>query len=70
MQPQTAHKYFKYVTPHVGTVLGLLYETLDIVTALEKFRDKLKDYTVRKFDNVKYVIYVVTEMEDTMKCFE
>ena len=66
MLPQIAHKDFKYVTPQVGTVLGLLYETLDTGKAFEKFREKLKDYTERKFDNAKYVTYVVTEMEDPM----
>ena len=48
MQPQTAHKDFKYVTPQVGTVLDLLYETLDTGKAFEKFRDKLMDYTERE----------------------
>ena len=66
MQLQTAHKDFKFVTPQVGNLLDLLYETLDIVTALEKFRDKLKDYTERKSENVKYVTNVVAEMEDPM----
>ena len=56
MQLQIAHKYFKYDTPHVGTVLGLLYETLDTGKAFENFRDKLKDYTDRKFDNANYVL--------------
>ena len=56
VQPQTAHKDFKYVTPQVGTVLVLLYETLDIGKDFEKFREKLKGYTERNFDNAKYVI--------------
>ena len=62
--------YFKGDTLEGGVVLGLLSKILDIGTSFETFRDKLKGYVQRKFDNAKYVIYVVTYMKDPMKCFE
>ena len=45
-------------------------KTIDIGTAFDNFRDKQKGYVERKFDNAKYVIYVVTDMEDPMGLFE
>ena len=41
---------------------------LDIGTDFEKFGEKLKGYVERKFDNAKYVMCVVTNREDKMKC--
>ena len=63
-------KYFKGDTPEVGALLGLLYKKLDIGTAFEKFREKLKGYVERKFDNAKDVMCVVTDMDNPMKIFE
>ena len=36
----------------------------------DKFKEKLKGYAERKFDNSKYGMYVVTEIEDPVKKFE
>ena len=70
MQLHTAHKYFKGDTREVGTVLGLLTEKIDIEMDFDKFKEKLKGYAERKFDNSKYGMYVVTEIEDPVKKFE
>ena len=37
---------------------------------VDKFRNKIKGYAERKFDNLKDVMCVVTDMEDPMKTFE
>ena len=65
----TPQIYFKSDSPEVGAVLGLLSEKLDIETFFDKFREKLKGYVDRKLKNSKYVICVVTVMEDPMKTF-
>ena len=70
IQLHKEHKYFKGDTPEVGALLGLLYKKLDIGTAFEKFREKLKGYVERKFDNAKDVMCVVTDMDNPMKIFE
>ena len=70
MQLQTAHRDFKGDTPEVGAALGLLSEKLDIGTDFDKFREKLKGYVERKFDNPKDLLFVVTDMEDPMKKME
>ena len=66
MQLHTAHRYFKGDTPAVGAVLGLLSKNIYIGTAFDKFREKPKVHMERKFDNTKYVMCVVTSMEDLM----
>ena len=43
---------------------------LDLGTAFDKFREKLKGYVEIKFDNKKNVLCVVTDMEDPTKTFE
>ena len=45
-------------------------QKLDIGTAFEKLRENLKGYTERNLGNAKYVMCVVTYMEDPMKNFE
>ena len=70
MQLNTPHRYFKGETSELGAVLGLLSKELDIGTAFDNFREKLKGYVERKFYNVKDVMCVVTYMEDPMKTFE
>ena len=62
MQINIAHRYFKNDTPEDGTVLGLLFEKLDIGTAFYKFREKLKGYVDRRLDNSKDVMRMVTDM--------
>ena len=54
----------------LGAAIGLMYEKLDIGTAFDRFREKLKGYVERKFDNAKYLLCVVTDMEDPTKTFE
>ena len=66
----TSNIYFKGDTPEVGSVLGLMSKKLYIGTSFDNFREKLKGYMERNFDNTKYVLCVVTYMEDTMKTFE
>ena len=70
MQLHTAHRYFKGGTLEVGAVLGLLSEKKDIGTTFDKFREKLKGYVEININNMKDVMYVVTDMEDKMKTFE
>ena len=70
VQLHTAHRKFKGDTTELGAALGVLYEKLDIGTAFDKFRQKLKGYVEIKFDNKKYVLCVVTDMEDPTKTFE
>ena len=70
MQIHTAHRYFKGDTPELRAVIGLLSKVLYIRTAVDKFRVKLKGYAERKFENSKYMMCVVTYMEDSMKVFE
>ena len=70
MQLHTTHRHFKDYTPEVGAVLGLLYEKLYIGTYFDKFKEKVKGYVERKFDNAKYVLCVGTDMEDPTKTFE
>ena len=70
VQLNTPHRYFKGETSELGAVLGLLSKELDIGTAFDNFREKLKGYVERKFYNVKDVMCVVTYMEDPMKTFE
>ena len=65
-QLHTSHEGFKGNTTEVGNVICLISEKLDIGTAFDKFREKLKGYAERKFDNTKYVMCVVTYMEDLM----
>ena len=45
-------------------------EKLDIETDFDKFKEDLKGCLDRKFDNSKYLMCVVTYMEDTMKTIE
>ena len=47
-----------------------MYEKLDIGTAFDRFREKLKGYVERKFDNSKDMLCAVTDMEYPMKTFE
>ena len=53
--------------PEVGAVLGLLSKKIDIGMRFYKFREKLKGYTERKFDNVKDVMCVVIDRKDPLK---
>ena len=46
-----------------------MYEKVDVVRSFEKFREKLKGYVDRNIVNEKYVMCVVTDMEDPMKYF-
>ena len=70
MQLHTVHRYFKSDTTEVGAVLGLLYKEIDIGTYFDRFREKIKGYTERKFENANDMICVVTYVEDTVKMFE
>ena len=70
VQLHIANRDFKDNTPEVRAVLGLLSKKLDIGTDFDKFREKLKGYVERKFENEKYVLCVVIEMEDQIKTFE
>ena len=70
MQLHTAHRYFKGGTLGVGAVLGLLSEKKDIETTFDKFREKLKGYVEININNMKDVMYVVTDMEDKINTFE
>ena len=47
-----------------------LVGSLDTGTDFYKFKDKLKGYSERKFDNAKNVMCVVIDMEDPVKIFE
>ena len=67
VQLQTLNRYVKGDTLQVGTIIGLFSEKLDIGTAFDKFREKLKDYVEINFENAKYVLCVVTDMEDPIK---
>ena len=67
VQLHTAHRKFKGGTTELGAALGVLYEKLDIGTAFDKFREKLKGYVERNFENAKDVLCVVTDMEDPIK---
>ena len=70
MQLHAVYRYFKGDKSEVSALLGLLSEKLDIGTAFDKFRDKLKGYVDINIDNQKDVLCVVTDMEDAMNCFE
>ena len=70
MQLHTVNRYFMGDTPEIGAVLCLLSKKLDIGTYFDKFRGKINRYLERRFDNEKYVMCAVTDMEDTMKTFE
>ena len=67
MQLHIEHRYFKGDTPEVGAVLGLLSEKLYIGTDFGKLIEKLKGYAEINIDKAKYVICVVTYMEDPIK---
>ena len=69
-QIHIAHKYFKGITPEVGAVLSLLSEKLDIGTVFDNFLEKIKGYVERKIYDTKYLMCVVTYMEDLTKTFE
>ena len=64
------HKYFKGDKSEVGAVLGLLTKTIYTGTDFEMLRYNLKVYMERKIDNTKYLMCVVTDMEDPIKTFE
>ena len=70
MQIHTVNIYFKGDTLEVGAILGLMPNHLYIGTDFGNFREKLKGYVERKFDNAKYVLCVVTYMGYHMKTFE
>ena len=66
MNLHIVHIYF-WVT-HWKWALYLVYcQEENIGTGFDKFRYKPKGYTERKFNNPKYVMHVVTDMEDMIK---
>ena len=66
VQLHTIQRNFKNDTPEVGSLLGLMSKKIDIGMTFDNFREKLKGYVEINIDYVKYVICVVTDIEDPM----